>query len=431
MTATLPQGTRYSPEAEEAVIGIALIEPRVLPRLVAELNSGDFYRPVAAAAFAAITELHQHGHHVDVTTVADALRQSGKLEEIGGIPGLLDLTTGFPGVHAVGTYIAIVRREATARSVLNHIGQARHELAENVDPVEVVASLSERLSNLDRGGKLPERYWKSSKDYLAADHSDTTTPLAEGVCYPLSRIMVIASEKLGKSVLVRSIAYCLAAGIHPFDPRIRIEPVPTLLFDAENDDDELSMSMTQIRKCVEARAGEDAPWPSTYSVPYGVDLETRRDRGDLLAVLEDCRPRLIVGGPVYKMTDQTKEMSEDRRAAIVQGVFNDIRKRWGSAVILEHHAPTGGPKGRDMKAKGGQVWPAWVNMTIALHSERDGMSAEVRYPHPPRGKFRWPRRFDRGTSPREWPWIPVLRSPISATPPLATQAEPAWEEEPF
>ena len=431
MTATIPTEAHYSHETEECVIGIALVHPSALPRLVAELTAGDFYRPVCAAAFAAIVDLHQHGHHVDVTTVADAMRHSGKLDEIGGIPGLLDLTTGFPSLHALGTYIAIIRREAAARAILGSIGQARHALAENVDPVEVASSLTDQLNKLDRGGKLPERYWKSAKDYLAADHSETMTPLAEGVCYPLSRIMVIASEKLGKSWLLKSLAYCLAAGIHPFDPRIRVEPVPTLIFDAENDDDELTVSMARVRRCVENIAGPDAEWPTVYSVPYGVDLASRRDKGDLLAVLEDCRPKLIIGGPVYKMTDQTVDMSEDRRAAIVQGVFNDIRKRWGSAVILEHHAPTGNAKGREIKAKGGQVWPAWVNMTIALHASDGGMSAEVKYPHPPRGVFRWPKRFDRGTGSNDWPWTPVLRTGFSATPPLQTQSPVPWDEEPF
>jgi DnaB-like helicase N terminal domain/AAA domain len=427
---------RFSEDAESAVIGIAMTFARAVPQLVADLSPADFYRPAHAAAFAAIVELHLGGYEVDVTTVADVLRRSGQLEAIGGGPGLLGLTTGFSSVAATPTFIAIIRREAAARQLVNAIGQARHALAEQVDPYEVRDSLTEQIEQVDRGGKLPERYWRSSKDYLATDHTDTTTPLAEGVCYPLSRIMIIASEKAGKSVLCRSIAYCFAAGIHPFNTRLRIDPVPTLIFDAENDDDELTLSMPRIRACVEAVAGPDAPWPATYSVPYGVDLEKRRDRSYFESVLQDFRPRLIVGGPVYKLTDQTKDMSEDRRAAIVQGVFNDVRKRWGSAVILEHHAPTGTGKGRPMKAKGGQVWPAWVNATFSLHSEQDGQSVRVEYPHPPRGKYRWPKRFDKGRGSHDWPWTPVLRHSSDYATPLPLQPEIAsppddWKDEPF
>jgi hypothetical protein len=245
------------------------------------------------------------------------------------------------------------------------------------------------------------------------------------------------------SVLVRQMAFCMAAGIHPFDPRVSMDPVRVLVFDAENDDDELEMAMQQVRDCVERRAGKDAPAPGLFSVPYGVDLASRRDRGDFLAVLEDFRPQIIVGGPVYKMTDQTLDLSEDRRAAIVQSIFNDVRKRWGSAILLEHHAPTGqSGKSRELKAKGGQVWPAWVNMTVALHAINDGQSVEVKYPHPPRGKFRWPKQFDRGTMEGDWPWIPVIRSSYAtpvAQPTLElvapeedeSQSELDWSAEPF
>jgi hypothetical protein len=426
---------RYNQEAEEGVIGIALIDARAIPRMVADLDGADFYSPRCAAAFSAVVELHQSGHAVDTLTIGDVFHRTGGLQD----PAMLtEFMNAVPSVHALSTYISIIRREAVARSAQMALSEARVGLDDQGDPVEVIDVLTERLKTLDRVGKLPDRYWPSAKDYLATDHSETLTPLAEGVCYPLSRIMVIATEKLGKSVLLRQMAFCLAAGVHPFDPSIQIDPVRVLLLDAENDDDELVPTMEKVRACVEYYAGPEASWPATYSVPYGVDLETRRDRNDLLTVLEDARPQVIIGGPVYKLTDQVKDMSEDRRAAIVQSVFNDVRKRFGSAVILEHHAPTGsGKQARDMKAKGGQVWPAWVNMTIALHSEREGQSARVGYPHPPRGYFRWPKRFDRGVHMGEWPWVPVRRAASDPTLPLETDdgpppdGPPDFREEPF
>jgi replicative DNA helicase len=425
---------RFSEDAESAVIGIAMTFPRAVPQLVADLTPADFYRPAFAAAFAAIVELHLNGYEVDVTTVADALRRGGQLEAIGGGPGLLGLTTGFSSVAATPTFVAIIRRESAARQLATAIGQARHALAEQVDPYEVRDSLTEQIDSIDRGGKLPERYWRSTSEYLATDRTEMTKPLAEGVVYPLSRIMVIATEKAGKSWLLKSIGHCMAAGVHPFNTRLRIDPVSTLIFDAENDDDELEISLERIKACIRAVVGPDALEPATYSVPYGVDLEKRRDRSDFESVLQDFRPRLIIGGPVYKLTDQAKDMSEDRRAAIVQGVFNDVRKRWGSAVILEHHAPTGSSKGRPIRAKGGQVWPAWVNMTIGLHAEQEGNSLRVEYPHPPRGSFKWPKRFDKGRGSHDWPWTPVLRHAQD----YATPLQPAigsppddWKDEPF
>lgn len=422
---------RYSPEVEQALIGGALVDRRVVERLVADLRPSDFYTPSLSAVFGAMVDLHQSGFGVDPVTVVDHLRLTGNLERVD--PAILVECMGqYGGSHLVPSYVAAVRRQATARMVGAACSEANAGLSEEIDPWVVTERLEARLASLSRAGEAPKRYWPSTGDFQAEDHSETLTPLADGVCYPLSRIMVVATEKLGKSVLLKQIAFCLAAGLHPFDPRgERIDPVRVLIFDAENDDDELVPSMARVRAGVEARCGPDVPWPALYSIPYGADLSSRRDLDDLYAVIEDCRPQLIVGGPVYKMTDQRVDLSEDRRAAVVIAVLNDIRKRWGSAVILEHHAPTGSGKARDIRAKGGQVWAAWVNMTIALRGTDDERSARVTYPHPPRGHFRWPKRFDRGMG-HEWPWVPVIRTPANEDMPARLpQDGEDWKEEAF
>ena len=430
---------RENLRAEEIVLGAALFSRPAVEKFVSDLAAEDFYRAGHANAFAAVVELYHSGNAVNCTTVADLMRRHGTLETIGGPAALSALVMDCTGVSEASSNAIIIRREAAARKLAHAFAEGQAALESQQDPVEVAETAQERLNGLDRGSRLPERFWRSTDDYRAEDHTKTVTPLAEGVCYPLSRIMVIALEKGGKSVLLRQIAFCMAAGIHPFNPRIKIDPVRTLLFDAENDDDELVQSMERIHQCIDASAGPDALRPALYSVPYGVDFELRRDRGDFFAVLEDFKPQIIVGGPVYKLTDQTKDYSEDRRAAIVQKVFNQIRQRWGSAVLLEHHAPTGDTKKtREVRAKGGQVWPAWVNMTVGLHAVDEGESFEVKYPHPPRGKFRWPRRFDRGRQPHEWPWTPVL-SQADATPVAQggglftrpSREEPEYLDQPF
>jgi replicative DNA helicase len=426
---------RYSPEAEESVIGVALVHSSAVPQLVADLAPADFYTPALGRIFAAMVDLYQGGFHIDAVTVTDHLRSTGQLDEAGTPSLLLHCMNRYDSVHHVGSYVAAVRREAMARSLAVMAGEVRKGLDDSADPQAIAEKAEEHLNGLSRAGQLPGCYWETAEGFETADHAETLTPLAEGFCYPLSRIMVVAGEKGGKSLLLRQIAFCLAAGIHPFNPKISIPPVRTLLFDAENDVDELVPTMERIRSGVAYWAGTDAAQPGLYSVPYGTNLASRRDRGDLYAVLEHFRPQLIVGGPVYKLTDQTEDLSEDRRAAVVMSVFNDVRKRWGSAVILEHHAPTGSGRGRDMRAKGGQVWAAWVNMTVALHPTQDGASVDVRYPHPPRGHYRWPKRFDRGLNQTDWPWVPVMRQPVVDVAPPLDEPLPADPErflsEPF
>jgi replicative DNA helicase len=431
VTISKTPGVRYDAEAEEAVLGAMLLSRDATTAALEVCDPSDFYVPAHSLIFGAIGSLYDDGRPVDAVTVTDELRKIGALERIGDPSIFVSLQTNTPSISSARHYAEIVQREAVARTLQHGFSEAQKSLSDFADPVVVAEEAERFLGALVRSGKIPRGYWSQAGAYQATDRSETLTPLAEGFCYPLSRIMVVAGEKTGKSVMLRQVAFCIAAGLHPFNPRVKINPVRTLIFDAENDDDELVPTIERIRTMVTVYAGPDAPEPALYSVPYGVDLESRRDRADLYAVLEDCRPQLIIGGPVYKLTDQTQDYSEDRRAAIVQRVCNDIRKRWGTALILEHHAPTGPGRGREIRAKGGQVWPAWVNMTVGLHPSENGDGLDVRYPHRPRGLFSWPKRFDRGMV-NGWPWLPVMRSPVLDVQPTLDEQdygdEGAWSE---
>ena len=413
-------------DAEECVLGLALTWPALLPEFVGELSAADFYGPSHAALFAAIVELYQDGRAVDTTSVADVLRRGGSLEVVGGRAKLVALIASSPSPSMARTHAGIVRREAMARRLDKAAMDTRAALADGADPVVVADEVEERIRRLDRGAHLPERYWRSVDDYLAADHSTVGVPLIEGLSYQHTRTLVIAAEKLGKSLIMRQIAFCAAAGVHPFTFK-PIEPVRVLLWDAENDDDELVPTMRTLLKLIEAVTGPTTLRPAILSAPYGVDLRSRRDRAEIEEVLEDFRPQLIIGGPLYKLMEQPDNVTDPRHAERLQRVLDDIRKRWGCAVLLEHHAPSGRQgQAREIRSVGGQRWAAWPEVTVALHEKKQAngpSSVEVRFPHPPRGHFRWPKRFDRGIKPGDWPWYPVGRATAQVV-----EVAPAEEE---
>lgn len=416
-----PFEPRFNLEAEEAVVGICLTQRAGVERSVAELTAGDFYSPKCAKTFAAVVELHHDGRAVDAVTVGDVLHRDGRLEEIGGGSTLIHFQAAGWDLHNLPTYLGIIRRESAARTIQTSIGTARAAIDDNADPAEVADVLSDALRSLDRGGQLPERYWPSTNEYLAVDRSKTVgVPLVPGVVGQHTRILILATEKLGKSMWLRQFAFCAAAGLHPFTFK-PIEPVRVLLLDAENDDDELEPTMERIQALVDERAGVDAPRPALLSAPYGMDLRKRRDRSELEEVLESCRPQLIIGGPIYKLLVQQDNTSDPRHAERLQQIFDDIRKRWGCALMVEHHAPAGKPGAdREIRALGGQRWAAWPEVTVALHARKNQNgpdSADVRMPHPARGRFRWPKKFERASHAHEWPWTPVWRNAADAVDP--------------
>ena len=73
-------------EAEQSVLGSILLSDRSLYALVIEegLRAEDFYRDRHGLVYQAMLDLYEASEPVDVLTVTDRLRQSGRLEEVGG-----------------------------------------------------------------------------------------------------------------------------------------------------------------------------------------------------------------------------------------------------------------------------------------------------------------------------------------------------------
>ena len=149
-------------------------------------------------------------------------------------------------------------------------------------------------------------------------------------------------------------AYAVSQGIHPFR-LTSFAPVRVLIVDAENDDDELVPAGRRLREVLVrelARVGRE--WESSnlamFSAPYGLNILSRRDRGELEAVLERTRPQVIIGGPIYKMIPENERGDRDLQAGHLQNYLDGLRRRYTCALVLEHHTPTAD----DTRAKGGQ-----------------------------------------------------------------------------
>src|ERR1035438_3044496 len=78
-------------DAEQSVLGAILLSDRSLYALVIEegLRAEDFYRERHALIYEAMLALYNDSGPVDVLTVTDRLRQSGKLADVVG-PATVD-----------------------------------------------------------------------------------------------------------------------------------------------------------------------------------------------------------------------------------------------------------------------------------------------------------------------------------------------------
>ena len=93
-------------------------------------------------------------------------------------------------------------------------------------------------------------------------------------------------------------------------------------------------------------------------------------------------------------------------------MWDELRTRFGFALILEHHAPKGdGAGSRLMAPFVSQRCSAWPELGLGLYPERDGSGLAVRRFRGDRMASSWPDKFVRG---QVWPvegvWRNRLRS---------------------
>src|SRR6476646_4317078 len=75
----------HNTDAEESVLGAALIDREAIGRVAAFLRPEDFYRERNGAIYAAMLALYDRREPVDYMTLSDELGRTGRLEQVGGL----------------------------------------------------------------------------------------------------------------------------------------------------------------------------------------------------------------------------------------------------------------------------------------------------------------------------------------------------------
>lgn len=129
-------------DAEAAMLGVILDSPRgVEVAAAAGLEPASFYKPDHGTIYAAVLAVAHRSDPVDPITVADELRRTHQLENVGGVPALIDLQTSMPwmGQAHAAKYARIVAQHALLRRVIGvaaDIADLGYSYAD--DPHEVV-----------------------------------------------------------------------------------------------------------------------------------------------------------------------------------------------------------------------------------------------------------------------------------------------------
>lgn len=108
----------HSIEAEQSVLGGLLLDNAAWDRIADFVSEDDFYRYDHRIIFQHIVKLINGSRPADVITVYEALTNSGKAEEVGGLTYLNALAQNTPSAANIRRYAEIVRDRGVLRKLI-------------------------------------------------------------------------------------------------------------------------------------------------------------------------------------------------------------------------------------------------------------------------------------------------------------------------
>jgi hypothetical protein len=395
--------------AERFVLGACMTKPS----LVADVNlvPADFYQPVHELIWDAIVKLTGKGKPADFPQVRAHMVERGQGGKIDGGLLLHDMVSEIIAPDNVGHHAEIVADRAQRRRLIDGLVKSTQDAYESEDPAPDLVSRAEgRLAKVARADDA------GMADLMNFDEFMDQPLLAEDWVIPElldrnDRLVITGTEGAGKSIWMRQMAVCAAAGLHPF-LGTNCDPKTVLFVDAENPAKIMVKTMARMRDAAKHKRRPVDPnrlWIRRR--PEGLNLADPAERLWLKREAQTVNADLLCIGPAYKLYFGGKGEREEDLARQVTTALDMVRDAAGCAVILEHHSPHQGSndKARNVRPIGSSLWLRWpeFGMGIRLADEPkafDRRLMDVVAWRGARDERDWPKQLVATTNETAMPW---------------------------
>jgi replicative DNA helicase len=233
-------------EAEQAVLGGILLKNSILFNLVDLVGEDDFYSPAHRFIYQAILDLSRQNAPIDLVSLAEALRASGRLDEVGGPAYLAELTASTISAANALHHAGIVREKAVQRKLIGAAvdiitrcyegGQETEKLLDESEQAIFAIADSKTTKGLHSSKDLVTRVFEQIEKRM--ENKELVTGVPTGYyqfdeytagLQPSDLIIIAGRPSMGKTAFAMNVAMRGAA----------MHGVPTAVFSLE-------MSMEQI-----------------------------------------------------------------------------------------------------------------------------------------------------------------------------------------
>lgn len=130
--------------AERSTLGGMLLENQMIDEVADILRPEHFYSDFHAITYQAILRLYEQNLKADSVTVAEELDRTNKLEELGGVPFIIDLMEAVPHAAHTKQYATIVYDKWVQRTLTNVCTDVLRECYDGSDETGDILERAER-----------------------------------------------------------------------------------------------------------------------------------------------------------------------------------------------------------------------------------------------------------------------------------------------
>lgn len=146
-------------DAERSVLGAMLQSGEAVMLAQESLRPEDFYDPAHREIFDAMTHLAIHSRPVDLITLDEELTRRGRLDGVGGLDYLIELSRFVPTTANTGAYIRIIDEKSTLRKLIqasSDISQKSYAAEEETS--DILADAEKQIYDITmrKGGEMLE-----------------------------------------------------------------------------------------------------------------------------------------------------------------------------------------------------------------------------------------------------------------------------------
>jgi len=339
------------------------------------------------------------------STVAQALASAGCDVATFVCPTVKDVTDH---IRAGGAMADLVPMDAVtvaperdsrddALDAISDLINSSAKASEKLTRIRMIANGSVADMPLDQGRLV---FWP---EFIREKDDNNFDWVIPGLLERSERVILVAAEGVGKTMLARQVSILSSCGLHPFSFQ-PIKPVRTLFVDLENPERIIKRISRKIFiEAMKLSPTTEDPQAHLFMKPAGLNLLNAGDRALLEKRLEETKPELLCIGPLYKSFVDPGGRTSEAVAIEIAKYFDDIRTAYKCALWIEHHAPLGSTMAtRDLRPFGSAVWSRWPEFGIALHPAIGApYTYDVKHFRGARDERPWPLVIVRG---RQFPF---------------------------